>query len=239
MSSYSDRLQSLHRRLRIAQIAIMRQRRSIVVVFEGFDAAGKGGVIRELSYALDPRGCSVHPIGPPTDAEAAFPFLWRFWQRLPAPGQVAVFDRSWYGRLLVEYVEHGLPESQYHESVQAIADFERQLSQAGTQLVKIFLRISEDTQRARLKRRADHPEKRWKLTVSDLDSLQHRAGYDAAIQRMLELPTDVPWQVIETDDKKAGRIAALEVISNALERDLKPRAFSYNPGVEARLHELQ
>ena len=239
MNTYSDRLQSLHQRLRIAQIAIMRQQRSTVVVLEGFDAAGKGGVIRELSYALDPRGCSVHPIGPPTDEEAAFPFLWRFWQRLPAPGQVAVFDRSWYGRLLVESVEHGLSASQYAESVEAIADFERQLSRAGTQLVKIFLRISEDTQRQRLKRRADHPEKRWKLTVSDLDSLKHRPGYDVAVQRMLSLPTETPWQVIDTDDKKAGRIAALDVISEALECDLKPRAFTFNPGVEARLDELQ
>jgi polyphosphate kinase 2 (PPK2 family) len=238
MGEYSARLKALHRRLRVAQIAIMRQQRSACVVIEGFDAAGKGGVIRELSYAFDPRGCVVHPIGPPTTEEAAFPFLWRFWQRLPAPGQAAVFDRSWYGRLLVESVEYGLSDAHYAESVDAIAEFEAQLSRARIQLVKLFLRVSETTQRSRLKRRANHPEKRWKLTVSDLDSLQYRADYDRAVQRMLTLPTDTSWQVIDTDDKKTGRIAALVAIAEALERDLAPRAFSFNPGVEARLKEL-
>jgi polyphosphate kinase 2 (PPK2 family) len=108
---YQDALGDLHKRLRLAQIAIYRQNRKAIIVLEGYDAAGKGGVIRELSYAWDPRGFEVYPIGPPSAEEGSHPFMWRFWNRLPGPGQIAVFDRSWYGRLLVERGEHGLSDS--------------------------------------------------------------------------------------------------------------------------------
>ena len=239
MTGYARQLESVRDALRTVQIALMRQEKSAIVLLEGFDAAGKGGVIRELSYAWDPRGFDVHPIGPPTTEESAHPFLWRFWCRLPRPGKIAVFDRSWYGRLLVETVEYGLSEQQYTESVAAIESFEGQIRDSGTQLIKLFLWIEPETQRQRLKRRADSPEKRWKLTASDLDSLKLRGPYDGAVKRMLALPTETPWHVIASDDKKTGRLQTLETVLAALDVDLKPRTFSYNPGVEARLGELE
>ena len=154
---YETQLRSLHDALRIAQIAVLRQHLKCIVVLEGFDASGKGGVIRELSYAWDPRGFRVDPIGPPNAEERAQPFLWRFWQRLPLPGEIAIFDRSWYGRLLVEFVEHDLGEALYQSSVEEINQFERMLVANGFHVVKLFLDISQQTQKTRLKRRADQP----------------------------------------------------------------------------------
>lgn len=235
---YETQLNSLHDALRIAQIAVLRQGLKCIVVLEGFDASGKGGVIRELSYAWDPRGFSVFPIGPPNAEELAHPFLWRFWQRLPLPGEIAIFDRSWYGRLLVEFVEHDLGEAVYQSSVEEINQFEQTLVANGFYVVKLFLDISQETQKARLKRRADRPDKHWKLTVADLDSLQHWDGYAGAVQRMTQACDVIPWQRIDSNDKKRGRVAALSAVLEMLHAHIVPRTFTLNPGVAERLSEL-
>ena len=116
-SGYQAMLRELRQRLRLAQIEIFRQNSQAIIVLEGYDAAGKGDVIRELSYASDLREFDVHPIGPPSKKEAGHSFMWHFWNRLPAPGQIAIFDWSWYGRLLVEQVDHGLPYDEYESSI--------------------------------------------------------------------------------------------------------------------------
>lgn len=237
-ADYRETLNTLHDALRIAQIALFRQQLKVIIVIEGFDAAGKGGAIRELSYAWDPRGFCVYPIGPPSAEEAAQPFLWRFWQRLPMPGQIAIFDRSWYGRLLVEAVEHGLSPERYDASVVEINQFESMLHANGFQLVKLFLNISKDTQRKRLQRRAERPDKRWKLTVADLDSHALRDTYDQAVERMIDRCAVAPWVMIDANDKKAGRIAALQTVLSVIQAHEKPRTFTLNPGVAERLSEL-
>lgn len=237
-AGYKANLNILHDALRIAQIAVLRQGLKFIVVLEGFDASGKGGVIRELSYAWDPRGFCVHPIGPPSEDESSQPFMWRFWKRLPLPGQIAVFDRSWYGRLLVESVEHGLSDELYQSSVTEINQFEHMLIANHFYVVKLFLDISKDTQKARLKRRAERPDKRWKLTVADLDSLKHWDDYAVASRRMIDACSVVPWSHIDTNNKESGRTSALATVLDALQSHVKPRTFRFNPGVEERLSEL-
>lgn len=235
---YEIALRDLHQRLRLAQIAIYRQNRKAIIVLEGYDAAGKGGVIRELSYAWDPRGFEVYPIGPPSVEEANHPFMWRFWNRLPGPGQIAVFDRSWYGRLLVERVEHGLSDSEYESSVKEINGFEQMLRDNQITLIKLCLETTRETHRARLLRRAEHPEKRWKLTVSDIESFNHRASYEVAFDAMCSRCNLSPWHRIDTNHKKQGRISALRAVLDSLEIEIKPRTFAYNSGVIERLDEL-
>ena len=235
---YHDHLALLHDQLRIAQIAMYRQNRKAIIALEGYDASGKGGVIRELSYAWDPRGFQVYPIGPPAMTEAAHPFLWRFWNRLPTPGQIAVFDRSWYGRLLVERVEQGLPDTEYENSIDEINAFERMLMENQITLVKLFLETDRETHRTRLLRRAERPEKRWKLTESDIESYRHREAYEQAFANLLRRCQTPHWHRINANEKKQGRLDALDCILQALEVDLKPRTFALNPGVSERLHEL-
>lgn len=133
-----DALAVLRKQMRAVQIAALRQGRAAVIAIEGHDAAGKGGVIRELSYAMDPRGFCVYPIGAPTSTEAFRPFLWRFWSRLPAPGQLVIFDRSWYGRVLVERVEQGLSDQAYVSAFDAIDTFEATLEDQDIPLIKCF-----------------------------------------------------------------------------------------------------
>jgi len=234
-----DVLVALHNRLRAIQIAALRQSHSAVIVLEGYDAAGKGGVIRELSYALDPRGFRVHPIGAPTPDEAFRPFLWRFWTRLPAPGQLVIFDRSWYGRVLVERVEHGLSDADYAAAFNAIDDFESQITQHGVPLIKVFLEISESVQRDRLARRASHPEKRWKLTLEDLNALAARPAYEAAVERMLERSQQIPWHRVNAEDKWTCREDVLTRVALHLEHWLDTETTAFHAGVEARLGELR
>ena len=235
---YQDALRDLNKRLRLAQIAIYRQNRKAIIVLEGYGAAGKGGVVRELSYAWDPRGFEVYPIGPPSAEEASHPFMWRFWNRLPGPGQIAVFDRSWYGRLLVERVEHGLSDSDYESSIEEINAFEHTLQANQITLVKVCLATDRETHRSRLLRRAENPEKRWKLTVSDIESFAHRGECEVAFDAMCSRCNVSPWHRIDTNHKKQGRLAALSAVLNSLEIELKPRTFAYNPGVSERLDEL-
>ncbi len=238
-ADYKTTLDALHHSLRVAQIAMFRQKRRAIVVLEGFDAAGKGGVIRELSYAWDPRGFEVFPIGPPREPEQHQPFLWRFWQKLPEPGQIAVFDRSWYGRLLVERVEGGLSQMMFERSAARILDFEAQLLEEDFDLIKVFMHIDQATQRQRLRRRADVPEKRWKLTESDLDALALHDAYEQAVADMIQVCDHPRWHVVDCNDKRSGRLAVLKAIHGMLVEKASERTFSFNPGVEARLSELQ
>ena len=164
--------------------------------------------------------------------------MWRFWNRLPGPGQIAVFDRSWYGRLLVERVEHGLSDSDYESSIEEINAFEHTLQANQITLVKVCLATDRETHRSRLLRRAEHPEKRWKLTVSDIESFAHRGEYEIAFDAMCSRCNVSPWHRIDTNHKKQGRLAALSEVLNSLEIELKPRTFAYNPGVSERLDEL-
>lgn len=216
---YKDALKAVQDRLsRILVAHIVHKRRSMIVC-EGWDAAGKGGAIQRLTAGWDPRAFQVWPIGAPTAEEKARHFLWRFWQRLPGAGTIAIFDRSWYGRVLVERVEGLASPMEWRRAYDEINEFEAQQSFDGTAIVKLFFHVTQETQDARLKARLDHPWKRWKVTAEDFRNRARRADYLAAAEDMFA-HTDTrwgPWTVVDGNDKKAARIAALTAVADALE----------------------
>ncbi|MBK1697562.1 polyphosphate kinase 2 family protein [Rhodovibrio salinarum] len=208
------------RRLQLAQLA---HRSRGVVVMEGWDASGKGGIIRRMAAVLEPRAARFHPIGPPTAEWQNKHWLARFWPLLPDPGAMAVFDRSWYGRVLVERVEGLTPEVDWRRGFEEIRQFEEMLLNDGVRLVKIFLNVSPRVQLHRFQKRLDDPVKRWKLGVADLRNWELRAPYEAAIEEMLQRTstTRAPWHVIPADDKKYARVRAMQLIFEGLSDGLE------------------
>jgi AMP-polyphosphate phosphotransferase len=217
---YEAELAKLQKRLSHIQTAHIVHKRRAIVAFEGWDAAGKGGVIKRLTAEWDPRYYEVWPISAPTQEELSHHFLWRFWQRLPAQHNIAVFDRTWYGRVLVERVEGYASEAEWRRGYAEINDFEAQQIDSGTTLVKIFLHVTQKTQDKRLRDRLDHPWKRWKTGMDDFRNRARRTDYLDAMHEMFH-ETDTPkarWTVIDGNHKKAARIAALTAIADQLEK---------------------
>lgn len=218
LTMYQGELNRLHRKLR-------SRGRSTVLVFEGWDAGGKGGAIRRLVGALDARSVRVHPIAAPTDEEQAHHYLWRFWRYLPRAGEVCIFDRSWYGRVLVERIEGFASEDEWRRSYAEINDFERQLSEYGTVVLKFWLHISKEEQLKRFNQRKEISYKRWKLTDEDWRNREKWDAYEAAVHDMVERTSTraAPWVLVEGNDKRFARIKVLkslcERISLALEDD--------------------
>ena len=207
-----------HRLERIQVAHILHDKRS-VVMFEGWDAAGKGGIIKRMTALLDPRYFRVWPIAAPSEEERGHHFLWRFWTRLPASHNIGIFDRSWYGRVLVERVEGYCSKADWKRGYDEINAFEKQLAQAGTNFVKLFVHITQETQDEQLAQRLDTPWKRWKTGADDYRNRGKRTDYLDAMQAMFK-KTDTkhaPWQVIDNNNRKAGRIAALTYVADRLE----------------------
>ncbi|WP_033074964.1 polyphosphate kinase 2 family protein [Sphingopyxis sp. MWB1] len=242
---YRDDLAALQDRLQRIQGAHIIHRQRSVILFEGWDAAGKGGAIRRLTAELDPRFFEVWPISAPTDEEKARHFLWRFWKRLPGYREISIFDRSWYGRVLVERVEGFASEAEWRKGYDEINEFEAQLTGSQTNLIKLFMHVTQDEQDKRFADRLDDPWKRWKTGAEDYRNRARRDDYLAAMQDMFD-QTDTrwaPWKVIDGNNKKAARIAALTHIADVLEKavpmtppDLDPeveklakQAFGYKP----------
>ncbi len=220
--AYHERLAKLQIGLMQIQQAYLVQGRSAVVVFEGWDAAGKGGTIRRISSALDPRNFKVWPIGAPRPYYLDRHFLVRFMERLPPRGAISAFDRSWYGRVLVERVEKLTPPERWRDGYREITDFERMLVDDGTRIAKIFFHISPDVQLERLEERLRDPLKRWKLSYEDFRNRQRWDDYEIAIDEMLAKTSTsfAPWRVVPANDKKLGRITAIEEIVERLGRDV-------------------
>ena len=219
----NDRLVKAHQEklVRIQQALLFTGERA-VVVFEGMDAAGKGGTIRRLAWAMDPRSLKVWPIGAPNAIEAKQHYLQRFWTRLPEKSQIAVFDRSWYGRVLVERVEELTPKKEWQRAYREINDFERQLVDDGIRVVKIFLHISKEAQREELIERMRDPLKRWKLSYDDFRNRIRWPDYVEAIEEMFDRTntTAAPWHVVPSDDKPAARAQALGILVKQLSKGL-------------------
>jgi polyphosphate kinase 2 (PPK2 family) len=216
---YPEMLKKLQERLARIQVACIVHGKSALIVCEGWDASGKGGAIQRLTAKWDARAFRVWPIKAPTGEERARHFLWRFWKKLPAAGEIAIFDRSWYGRVLVERVEGFASEVEWRRAYDEINEYEAQQSFDGAAIVKLFFHVTREEQDRRLKARLDHPWKRWKVTEEDFRNRARRADYLAAIAEMFER-TDTrwaPWRAIDGNDKKAARIAALTAIADALE----------------------
>jgi len=213
-------------RLLSIQQAYLVQGHRAVILFEGWDAAGKGGAIRRLTQKLDPRAVKVWPIAVPGEHEKAMPYLYRFWRRLPEPGTIAIFDRSWYGRVLVERVEKLIPPAAWKRAYGEINEFERLLADDGIRVIKFFLHVSREEQIRRFIERIDTPFKRWKLVQSDLQNLRKRAPYDKAIHQILaETDTDIaPWRLIPAESKPYARLRIMQEAADALSQgiDISP-----------------
>ena len=191
----------------------------LCVLFEGWDASGKGGAIKRLVDHLDPRHVRVAQFAAPTYDEKRHHFLWRFWPSLPGWGGMAVFDRSWYGRVLVERVEGFATEGEWQRAYNEIANFERSLANEGTVLVKFWMHLSADEQLRRFEARRANPLKAWKLTDDDWRNRGRRADYEAAVEDML-LRTDLPgspWTVVAAEDKRYARVAVVQRVCEAIE----------------------
>jgi AMP-polyphosphate phosphotransferase len=195
----------------------------VCVVFEGWDAAGKGGTIRRLVGSLDPRHVRVAEFGPPTPTEARHHFLWRFFPSLPGWGGMAVFDRSWYGRVLVERVEDLATEAQWSRAYQEISDFEQSLAAEGMVVIKLWMHVSHEEQGKRFEARRNDPLKRWKLNDEDWRNREKRPQYEAAVEDMLAR-TDhafAPWDVIPAEQKRYGRVMVLQTVIARMEDGMR------------------
>jgi len=195
----------------------------LLALFEGWDASGKGGAIKRLVAPLDSRHVRVAQFSAPTDDEKRHHYLWRFWPKLPGWGGMAVFDRSWYGRVLVERVEGFATEGQWRRAYGEIVELERMLHAEGMVVIKFFLHLSEEEQLKRFEERRDNPLKSWKLTPDDWENRRKRAEYLAAIEEMLEETDheDAPWELIEAESKKYARVKVVETVIARVEDGMR------------------
>ena len=220
--AYKEELKRLQARLRTLHNQAYLRDIPIVIAYEGWDAAGKGGNIKRLTAALDPRGYEVHPIASPQPFEKSRHHLWRFWTRLPKTGHFAIFDRTWYGRVMVERLEGFCSENDWQRAYNEINEFEKELTDWGAIVIKFWVHIDKDTQLARLTDRQNNPEKQWKITDEDWRNREKWDAYEGAIDEMIAKTstTYAPWHILESNDKRYARIKALKVVIAALEEAL-------------------
>jgi polyphosphate kinase 2 (PPK2 family) len=219
---YDEQLDRLQNELHLLAFQVYTQKVPVVVVFEGWDAAGKGGAIKRLTAKMDPRGYVVWPIAAPQGDDKVRHYLYRFWRRLPEAGQIAIFDRSWYGRVLVERVEGFCSEAAWKRAYSEINQFERQLLDYGTIILKFWLQISQQEQLRRFKERERMNYKSWKITDEDWRNRGKWEDYEQAVEDML-LKTSThgaPWTIVEANDKYYARVKVLRTAVNKLQREL-------------------
>lgn len=221
-AEYKRELKELQGRLQELHNRIYRKRVPVIITYEGWDAAGKGGNIKRITGALDPRGYEVHPIASPEPHEKARHYLWRFWTRLPKDGHVAIFDRTWYGRVMVERLEGFCSENDWKRAYNEINEFEKELADWGAVIIKFWVQIDKDTQLARFTDRQNNPEKRWKITEEDWRNREKWDAYEGAINEMLAKTNTAyaPWYILESVDKKYARIKALKIVIEQIEKAL-------------------
>ncbi|MFH7319155.1 polyphosphate:AMP phosphotransferase [Desulfurivibrio sp. D14AmB] len=218
-ADYTKRLAKSQRRLRALTWKAYKSGRASVLVFEGWDAAGKGGTIRRLTAGIDARLYRVVPVAAPSDEELAHHYLWRFWRHVPAAGRMTIFDRSWYGRLLVERVEGLAEANQWRRAYHEINKFEQQLVEHGILVHKFWLHISEQEQLNRFLARKDIAYKQHKLTDEDWRNREKRSYYEAAVNEMVFRTSteQAPWTLVAAEDKRFGRLAVIDTLCDRLE----------------------
>lgn len=219
---YQEQLKKYRKKLAALHNELYRKKVPVVVVYEGWDAAGKGGNIKRLASALDPRGYEVLPIASPTPEELSRHYLWRFWTRLPKSGHIAIFDRSWYGRVMVERLEGFCSREDWQRAYGEINEFERELTDAGAVVVKFWVQIDKDTQLARFQERQNTPEKQWKITDEDWRNREKWDAYETAVNEMLAKTStkNAPWHILESVDKRYARIKAMKIVIEAIQQAL-------------------
>jgi AMP-polyphosphate phosphotransferase len=234
-SDYEKRLDAAQERLTALRLALGgilpgyegRLGPALAVLFEGWDASGKGGALKRLVEPLDPRHVRVAQYSAPTDTEKRHHFLWRFWPALPGLGGMTVFDRSWYGRVLVERVEEFATKEEWERAYPTIVGFERTFCDESGILVKLWMHVSPKEQLHRFEKRQDNPLKSWKITDDDWRNREKRPLYETAVEDML-IRTDhsqAPWHLIEGDDKRFARVKVVETVNSEIERGMRERGF--------------
>jgi len=219
---YEAKIEKYQRRLALACRHPKFRERNVVCVFEGMDAAGKGGAIRRITAAVDARLYHTIPIAAPTDEERAQPYLWRFWRHVPRKGRITLYDRSWYGRVLVERIEGFCGEADWMRAYSEINDFEEQLAENGAIIAKYWLQISKEEQFRRFKEREKTRFKRFKITAEDWRNREKWDGYQLAAADMIERTSTehAPWILVEANDKRHARAKILETLVESIERAL-------------------
>jgi polyphosphate kinase 2 (PPK2 family) len=221
-AAYREALRIEQERLYVQQLEARRRGVPSVLVFEGPDAAGKGGAIRRITAAMDARNYQVHGFAAPTDEEQAQHYLWRFWRRLPRAGRMAIFDRSWYGRVLVERVEGFADENEWRRAYAEIVDFESQLAEHGVVVMKYWIHITPAEQLTRFKLREQTPYKRWKLTEEEWRNREQWPDYELAVNDMVQYTSTAasPWTLVEGNDKRFARVKVLRTLNERLAEHL-------------------
>lgn len=219
---YRDQLKKCQKHLKKLHNELYRRKIPVIIAYEGWDAAGKGGNIKRVASALDARGCDVYPIASPEPGEKARHYLWRFWTRLPKTGHIAIFDRTWYGRVMVERLEGFCSENDWQRAYHEINEFEKELTDWGAIVIKFWVQIDKDTQLERFTLRQNTPEKQWKITDEDWRNREKWDLYEAAVDEMIAKTSTkfAPWHILESNDKKFARIKALETIIKEIEKRL-------------------
>lgn len=216
---YKEKFEKYSSRIAVLSDRLSATKKSLALVFEGADAAGKGGAIRRIIYGMDPRHYQVNAVAAPTDVEKGHPYLWRFWQRVPPVGRVFIYDRSWYGRVLVERIEGFCTEAEWQRAYSEINDFERALYDSETYIRKFYLSITSDEQLERFKSRKVTPYKQYKLTEEDWRNRDKWAAYEKAANDMFANTSTphAPWVIVEANDKNHARIKVLKNVVDLLE----------------------
>ncbi len=220
---YKAQLKDLQHQLNTLHYRLYRKKIPVIIVYEGWDAAGKGGNIKRITGALDPRGFEVHPIACPEPHEKSRHYLWRFWTKLPKTGHIAIFDRSWYGRVMVERLEEFCSTNDWKRAYNEINEFEKELAYWGAVIIKFWVQIDKDTQLERFTERQNTLEKQWKITDEDWRNREKWDAYEEAANEMLQKTntTYAPWHVLASVDKKYARIQALKIVIETLEAALR------------------
>jgi AMP-polyphosphate phosphotransferase len=219
---YATRLKKAQAKLRELEHEIYLRRVPVVIAYEGWDAAGKGGNISRLTQNLDPRGYEVVSVAAPNDVEKAHHYLWRFWARMPKAGHITIFDRTWYGRVLVERVEGFCTEAQWRQAYREINGMEQQLAHFGTVLLKFWLHIDTEEQLRRFKERQEMAHKQWKITEEDWRNREKLSQYRDAVEEMLHRTSTpyAPWTIVESNCKRHARVKVLETVCKVIRKRL-------------------
>ena len=222
---YEEKLDKLQKKIEKLHGELYRRRIPVVLGFEGWDAGGKGGAIKRLTAKMDARGYAVNPTASPNDIEKAHHYLWRFWRAMPKAGHVAIFDRTWYGRVMVERIEGFCTKEEWQRAYKEINDMEKDLYDAGAVVIKFWMHIDKDEQERRFRERQENPEKQWKITDEDWRNREKWDQYEDAVNEMLlRTSTDyAPWVVVEGNDKNYARVKVLKTVVDAIEERLKEK----------------
>ena len=220
---YRKRLEQLQKKMEKLHGELYRRRIPVVLGFEGWDAGGKGGAIKRLTEKMDPRGYVVHPTASPNDIERAHHYLWRFWVDMPKAGHITIFDRTWYGRVMVERIEGFCTKQEWQRAYKEINDMEHDLASAGAIVLKFWMQIDKDEQERRFRARQENPDKQWKITDEDWRNREKWDQYEEAVNEMLIRTStpDAPWIVVEGNCKYYARIKVLQTVVDAIEARLK------------------